>query len=172
MTLSDFSAAPGDSPTKEEMDSAGGSSPGKGRTQLRPLHRLQGCRGRAEEWGPSPFIPAPSSAGIHQVECPIPALPSPHRVKLAVAGLREARSRQELFPTQLQGRLDFLWGSTAALTHAFLGNRSWSSPALSGLFSWLLSLGVELGESVLWENLCSTFPHSYVHHLDSITGFF
>lgn len=138
VTLSDPSAAPGDSPTEEEIDSVCRFQPGKGRTQLRPLHEPQGCGGRAEGWGPSPSIPAPSSSGIQQVDCPIPTPSSPHSEKLAVAGFREDRSRQELFTTLLQGRLDFCWGWTAALTqHPML---SWEQYFEESSFFWTIFL--------------------------------
>lgn len=98
----------------------------------------QGCGGRAEGWGPSPSIPAPSSSGIQQVDCPIPTPSSPHSEKLALAGFREDRSRQELFTTLLQGRLDFCWGWTAALTqHPML---SWEQYFEESSFFWTIFL--------------------------------
>lgn len=152
VTLSDSSVAPGDSPTEEETDSASRFQPGKDRTHLRPLHKPQWSGGRAERWGPSPFIPAPSSAGIQQVDSPIPTLPLPHSEKLALAGLREDRNRQELFTTLAAREAGLCLGlnfCSYSAFHAFLGNGTWRTPALFGLFSWLLSLRRELGEFIL-----------------------
>lgn len=68
MTLSDSSAAPGDNPTEEEIDSACGFQARQGQDPAEALQEPQGCGGKAEGWGPSSFLPAPSPAGIQQVD--------------------------------------------------------------------------------------------------------
>lgn len=150
VTLSDSSAAPGDSPTKEEMDSVCTFQPQQGQDSAEAPARGTGVQGQSRRMGTFFLYSCPkfcrNSAGRLPHSCPAISPQCETGSGRIKGGQKQAGALPHTRKTGLPLGLN---SCSYSASHAFLGNRSWRTPAPFGLFSRLFSLGGELGESVL-----------------------